>query len=850
MNYETRMGGVLAGAGTTGTGWDLVWIGALGAIAGCQPSAPAMAPTPSGGATPRLSAEVALAPKNSLAIVVSGGVSLGAYQGGYLYALSEELKQEHVRPDLYVGASAGTINALLLGIEMCHPPVPDPDASPLRSVWMRASLAQLRKGSVTTSPTAVFPQDGVREIAQTIRSRLGEGMTPGCDFVVAAETSRIRPRPVKIDENETVPDIQEPFTVRITVGDDGRAQIHNYVTDDDASPAQAFLPFPQEQADPRDQEAAIDLLIDLVLASSAFPGAFPQVDLPHCMSDPDHRALRTERAPGDTRPPTECGRLTIHEHTPFADGGILDNTPIGLAIETARRGWSPEGRRWVEPRTPEPNGKGCADAGAGAKCDRGPRGFSYLLVNTDNDAYDPLPTPRFRLSSFLSFAATFLGAFVDAGRGRALYDTVEQFPELQAHIAISGLHVRLASQYLFAFFGFLDTRLRDFDFVGGMYDASLFVERGRLAHLLAGEPQPADSSSAAQGRVAAGLARRQQPSGVWQELACLADAYDPSASSPRCAAGSPTPNEHRASPPWEPLGGPNATPDFVSFVALAQASLDVLYSQCLCAEAVARTKKEQQLGPACVALLQSSRTPPRFSSGIDPGDGWQQQCTLPPNAPGGAVSVEDPFEYAARRLAHYGFAGASLGESMQVVRARLGTLADDLVTRQPGLERPLEGLGSPVALDAAFSYRPALHSVHGVGGPSGAEAGYSFGRWIRIATALQLKGWEGGKVAVTPLAGVDWNLPLGSALVQAHLFARGGFQFSNVVSDDVASPCMGGFGGHPGRCLVGQVGIAATLLELFRLQSVWEESPAPFGNPLDHLLVELGFQLNWPPGGH
>lgn len=833
----------------------IVSVGAIVVVAGCGPSAPPNAPTPSGALPLPWRVAATQTPKNALAIVVSGGVSLGAYQGGYLYALSEELKRDRIRPALYVGASAGTINALLLGVEMCHPSVPDADASPLRSVWMRASLAQLRKGSTITSPTAVFPQDGVRELAQTIRSRLSEGMAPGCDFVVAGATSRLHPRAIELHQNETVPDIEEPFTVRITVGEDGHAQIHNYVTDDERNPAQALLPFPVSQVDPRDRNAAIDLLIDLVLASSAFPGAFPQVDLPYCMSDPADRTMQASA----TRPLTECGTRRVHDKTPFADGGILDNTPIGLAIEIAMRGWSPENRRWGGPPAPGSSVEECAEAGADPKCERRPRGVSYLLVDTDNDVYDPLPTPRLGLRSFLSFATTFVDAFVEAGRGRALYDTLQQFPELKWRIAISELHVRLASQYLFAFFGFLDTRLRDFDFVAGMYDAARFLNGGGLARLLAGEPPPAGNPSTIEQQVAAALTKIPRPSGMWREFACLASAYDSGGSSDGdsmrgplgagpAASCTPAPGEDRASPPWEPLEGPSVAPDFTSFVALAQASLDILYSQCLCARAVAISKK-QQVGPACTALLQSRDQPPMLRPGFDLGAGWQQACTLPASEAGGAVSVEDTFEYASRRLAHYGFASASLRETRQMVRARFGSLSDDLVTRQPGLDRVLGGLAAPVALDAAFGYRPALHSAYGVGGLSGAEAGYSFGRWIRIATALQLKGWQNNQVAVTPLAGVDWTLPVGSVVAQAHLFARAGFQFFNVASDDVASPCTGSFGGHPARCLVGQFGVAASLLEFLRVQSAWEESQAPFGKPLDHLLVELGLQANWPAGG-
>ncbi len=759
------------------------------------------------------------ATQSDLAIVVGGGVSLGAYQGGYLYALGEELKRRGVRPALYVGASAGTINALLLGIEMCHPSVQDPQNSPLRSVWMDASLAKLRQGK-TTSPTAVFPQDGVRSIAQLARSRLTTGIDGDCDFVLAGETSRVRPRPVQVAENQTVPDLQEPFTIRITVNH-GVLHIQNYVAEDDASPARALLPFPRNQTDADGQKTALDLLIELVLASSAFPAAFPQVDLPHCMTDPNHREAQKVGT-------TECGSLAVYTTTSFADGGVLDNTPVGLAIETARGGWAPDARHWGQARTPDP------------EKDR-PRGLSYLLVDTDNDVFDPLPTQSQPLDSFVSFAATFGSGFLEAARGRELYDTLQQYPELKRHLAVSQLHTRLASHYLFDFFGFFDARLRDFDFTGGMYDAAQLIASGRLAALLGegtkAEPERADVAGVAK------LAALEGSTLRWKKLACMAQAYGPPRAPgdyDRCA---PLPGPALDPDPWQPIGDLDVELDFESFVDIVQASLDELYSQCTCASALS----QRPLGEACAALLQASTTPPRIR-GSDPLDrGWQQQCKAADG--GGALkSVENPLDYAERRLARYGFAGASAQETKDIVRARVGTLADDAIARQPFWDRVGASLAGSIAADTEFGYAPALHSVHFVGGLGGLELEYSYGSRLRVAAAVQLKGLLSQSVAATPLGGIDWNVPFPSSIVHPHLFGRIGFQFGSTAADDVSSSCWGGFGGHAENCIVGQLGAALTLLELLRLQGIWEESSAPVGNAINHVLVELGFQANWPIG--
>jgi hypothetical protein len=791
-------------------------------LAGCARSVPPRTPAARGSEPVPLwtTAAPATAP-NALAIVVSGGVSLGAYQGGYLYALSEELKRRHVKPPLYVGASAGTINALLLGIEMCHASQPDPTQSALRWVWMQASLARLRAGTQMTSPTAIFPQDGVRKIAQIVEPLLTSGLDPDCDFVVAGETSRIHPRSVRVADDETVPNIQEPFTIRVKTGPNG-LQIHNYVVNDGTAAEQALLPFPQEQSDAASRSKAIDLLIDFALASSAFPAAFPQVYLPYCLNGADE----TTNDSNLKDPKSDCGDRRIYKKTAFADGGILDNTPVDLAIQVARSGYKE--RKWDDaPRTPSPKDR--------------PSGVSYLLVDMDSDAYDALPARPQTSSSFLPFAETFATGFLNAARGRALYDTLDQYPELRDRLVISTLHPPLAGRYLGDFFGFFDARLRDFDFTGGMYDAAALVASGWLEALLKGvpmaDPQAADVAGASK------LSSLEASTLPWRKLACLAQALGPRRADGQYDRCAPL-GDAEPSPPWQSIDAYDGPQDFESFVELTQASLDELYSQCLCAKKLS----ERPLRAACEALLTNSK-PPHLRKNFDSdADDWQLVCTEGPDGSRSSETIEDPLEYELRRLARYGFAESSLSASQAMVRDRIGALADDLAGRQPCLERIAAKWLGPVVLDASFGYRPALHSAHIVSGYGGTEVGYSVGRRLRAMVAAQLKTSRDEDVAVTPLVGVDWNMPSPWPLVQGNAFARGGFQFGSTGPKDVSPACSGGFGGHADRCVIGEAGFAVTFLDVLRVQGIWEESSAPFGSALDHLLVEGGFQANWPMG--
>ncbi len=783
------------------------------AVAGCASAAhPPPQPAPPSAYVPAWNPSPPAAAKDALAVVVEGGVSLGAYEGGFLYALSEQLKRARLRPPLYAGASAGTIDAVLFGVEMCHGTTPEPTASPLHTVWMDASLAALRRGT-HTSPTAVFPQDGVRSIAQILRTRLTDGAIRGCDFVVAAETSRLRPRLVPVEGNDALPDLAEPFVVRITAGDDGLPEIRNYVADDPVAP-HALLPFPVDQLTDAARSSAIDLLIDLVLASSAFPGAFPPVMLRHCLTDPKDPGKRQGG-------PTECGALPIAVRTPFIDGGVLDNVPVGLAIQTALSGFAGDGHgggSWGPPRAPAGHGQ--------------PASLAYLVVNTDNDAYDAVTVRPERTGTFVDFAAEFAGSFVDAARNRALLDTLAQDPDLLHRTAVSQLHPRLASAFLDDFFGFFDGRLRDFDFTAGMYDAARFIGSGGLAALLADEARPS--------REPPDLASMKTPSEGWRKLACMAQAYGPPLAPGAYTACAPSSASPLASAPWQSIDAPAIAPDFESFVELLQASLDELYSQCLCAQALS----EHPSGPACAALLVASRVPPRLRSEWTLDAGWPRECSA---RSGEGGTVEDALAYAVRRLAAYGFAGASASATNTMIRERIGALADDGVSRQPLGDRLVAAFAGAPVVDSAFGYVPPRYSAHFVTG-LGTELGITFGRWLRATAALQAKGSANTSFAATPLAGIDWNVGGLPAAFQLHPFARLGFQFGRTGPDDVVtgSSCAGRFDGHPENCVIGQAGLAALVFEILRLQGVWEQSRESPARALDHLRLELGLQANWP----
>ena len=107
------------------------------------------------------------------ALVVSGGVSLGSYQAGFLYYTTFILRRfdEELRhrgwdgPDVgrfrvVTGASAGSINGFLSSIAGCRALGDVPEQSPFYNAWIEVGLRELReKPSVYD---ALFDHGGAR----------------------------------------------------------------------------------------------------------------------------------------------------------------------------------------------------------------------------------------------------------------------------------------------------------------------------------------------------------------------------------------------------------------------------------------------------------------------------------------------------------------------------------------------------------------------------------------------------------------------------------------------------------------------------------------------------------------
>lgn len=213
----------------------------------------------------------------TVAVVLTGAAARGAFQAGALARLLPKLHEQGLRPTIYLGTSAGAINASLYG-SFAHLPV-EQAAGRLLDIWRSMDSA-----NVIRPPLVSLIGDGLRFVPGALFG-IGSGITSVLNTTPLQRTARDVLDAPQIARNvaDGVLDAVGVAATRVpptdTV-DDGHAthwhiaNTHSVLfldttldASDVADPARAL----------RVASAAIDA--DQVLASSAIPVAFPPIQV-------------------------------------------------------------------------------------------------------------------------------------------------------------------------------------------------------------------------------------------------------------------------------------------------------------------------------------------------------------------------------------------------------------------------------------------------------------------------------------------------------------------------------------------------------------------------------------------
>jgi hypothetical protein len=749
-----------------------------------------------------------------LAVTVSGGVSLGAYQAGFLYYLSETIKQN---PDLLefeilTGASAGLINSLLALISVGGDPDPDPTDTEFYKTWTELRWNELF--DVDEAPVfALSSRKVMHRLGEAIRVSWKEGIDPSVDIVMGATATRMRSIQTELSKGLTVSRQEEKFVFRVRGQGPGREPLITNYADPSHVLSQPVLPFHDPDLEgPADGRDNFDILMDILFASSSLPLIFESQEIAFCNTEPG--GVSEDRIEDQLRceEPDHIGE--------FADGALLDKWPLRLAYRTSRAGLirDQEGRlSWRDvpdlDRSEPPDDQ-----------------LFFLYIDPDDAAYPPLPPPTVEGRGgepeevgLFKQLGLFFGGYLVSTQAKELYTLVEEHPDVREQMNLASRDLPSASGLLANFFGFFDREFRRYDFFLGMRDARMFVQDvlGDRIRRVAGEsvelvlPEPTDANDHAE---------------AWRPYRCLSWYLDGD----------------------ERFAGSCSGDDLQDFRILLQVSLDRLYDHCR------RLPADEPIQHGRCAEARAGAIPPEVPGvqGDLGEDDWMSE------------EGESEFGYVMRLLESYEFHFEDFGlkrsearRAMSLIREELLNLVDAFGKKLPWGERQsVRVLGKPAV--NFFKYAPPRMIIYFVAG-KGAEIGTSItgtwipSRWFRLNAAVQMQGLvqlasEAPNVfTLTPLIGFELEIPgLNGPMIQARGGLRTGYQLTTEDRFHSRTCDYEWFSGDSVRCSapVFQGFIAVSFYERIRVQLGLEWFPE-FLPPMDEAgtnvwngLIEVGWQ--------
>lgn len=377
-----------------------------------------------------------------LGLTVSGGVSLGSFEAGYLYYLFETLKLNPglSEPRIFTGASAGSANALLSFLASCSPRDPRPDQSLFYKTWIPVGLDQLFSPARVTQ-RALFRQDALREKLDQIGKAWNAGLPRSCDATLGLSTTRVTAARVDlIKDRVSLARTEAKFALRVRGRGPGKPPLStNYVGERELMMRPLL---PEEE----DGSISFESIKQVLLASGAFPIAFEPVSVLHCTARGDDSRCTPDRA-----------AISL-----FMDGGVFDNQPLRLAVQLAQQGLVGVGgqRRFGDAPS--------STANLGLRDD-------VLFVYVDPsvqvlpsvDAADAAQAD----DSTLAYVLRLFEQLVESSRSKELQVLLEDNPDVTKQITATHTYFMPLSDPLYSFLGFFETGFRVHDFYLGMHSA-------------------------------------------------------------------------------------------------------------------------------------------------------------------------------------------------------------------------------------------------------------------------------------------------------------------------------------------------------------------------------------------
>lgn len=722
-----------------------------------------------------------------LGVTISGGVSLGTYEAGFMYLTLEQLKaQPALELKMVTGASAGSINALVSALASCRAPTPNPFADPGWLAWGDVGYRELfdkkHRGD------ALFTRDALERSFERVRALSAEGLPESCDVVLGVVVTRVTPRQVLLQKGLTVPRLEEKFLVRIQGRGAGkRPRLSNYVVPDTHLP-QPLLPFIEDDGtDAVAGDRNFNQLRALLFASAAFPVAFAPQPIEYCLSKPPKEGEQPGPANIECRVPEYLDL--------FVDGGVFDNNPLRLAYNVSESRLTRDGvggrAKWRELFEP-PASETHPDV-------------LHLYLDPDTSAYPPEDTASEAAGDKGLIAQFFKlgGGFVESARAKELSALAEERKELAQRMKLTVSQYPKASEHLSAFVGFFEKDFRVFDFYLGMYDAYRELKSGTGWHGASFDVDGLVSRSA-----------EAHPK-EWQPFLCMLAMYEPGREAQRelCKA-----------------------PELRRFAILLQTSIDRVAATCRPTPESLKSASLAGYHQHCARARQGLATVE--VPGVRPI--FEERLRQ---------ENETAFDFSMRLLGAYHFEFTDLG--LARANANLGRLAirrefeamvEHWANAQSGFaDRVLARTVGRVALNNIQFSPPQLsgHVVVGTiveGGVSAVPFGWQ-SHWFQLTGAFQLGQLTSIFTPGTPrlsfnlVAGPEFHLSvLSNAIIQPRVALRAGVQLG--ILDGLGAKKCSDLDADPRWCTQSllEAVVSVSLLERVRAQFVWQTYPGVWAN--------------------
>lgn len=386
--------------------------------------------------------------RRPVAIVASGGTSLGAYQAGAYARLLQSLKSEASRYELKLisGASAGGVNSLLAFQDFCSSE--RASASGTESQWLydfwNAPITQkLFRPQQDKAQTSLLNPEAFGEIQKQFFASLQQSRHH-CDLILSIPLTLRQPMKLNLSGTQKSYSQFLNFTLRAKPGQP--ANFENYVN-----------PFEAQSTALLDLSQPMTTLENLAMATAAIPYIFPVRPMSFCsLSKDDPRNMHL-------RPPFACPVDQVIQGE-FMDGALLETTPMAAALRTLKRGLvancSDQKAEWLAIPSRDSQAQTLS---------RTPRMIGQTLI-VNLDVSNREPSANSTSASVTGGVLNLVSDLLRSARDRELLNVLEEENDVRGQILSLGSHFPRFSEEWNGFFGFFDRELRAFDYWIGYVD--------------------------------------------------------------------------------------------------------------------------------------------------------------------------------------------------------------------------------------------------------------------------------------------------------------------------------------------------------------------------------------------